>query len=1273
MQLSRLISGNRRYSYVVMALIVAVLVIGLVSQRVLDAKKNNWQSNLTSSLNEIQSSSKDVLKNKQESLLAFHKTITDSFRKLTEPSYTDADIVQLIAAYKNEGMCLEIIKNKSAVIAWKENAPVTPEAFGRTRYAPSETFFYESPLATYFCVYDTIALNGDSYVLLTGLPVEKFYQNKSAKEKTSLSLELEDRFSTEFHIDYSAGEPKSVDGRFYSFYLKNNNNNAIAMITVMKPSLRNELQSISKIIGIIQAILMLIAFGFLGLAVRADYSKLKNEFAKALIVVAFMGALRWLMYRLGIPASLLGDSLADPANFASQFGGGIVKSPIEFFITVLFALAAGMYILRMVEKYFAGKEWNLPKSRALYVVIFLCYAFILLLSIRGIAASIKSVIFDSSLRYFNEPDIIPDSTHFVMNFGTLVAGVAMILLLLVIHRLVQKAIKPLAPYGTLTEFAIQTTALCVLGYPFIRMQNTPLISYSLLIIIVVCLQALFYIYETRKTKLIYFLLITGLFSSVITITLMNHFNTALEKESLKTTVSELNRPQKEFLRFLVSEALVRSQSEQSISSALEKNDANFKAASFMLWNRTSLKQESVRSSVTLVNRNHAIIGSFDAGTSVPQWIVDLLFATPVKEMRIIDVPGGSASHNEAAGIIPVKNDDEIIGYVAVQVVFEPRMLIENTVPVILRGDAKYINTVLNPDDLNIVVIAKDECEYAYGDFYPNKTQMQELADAVNAGDEDWFSFEFNGEKYIVYAQKSNGSGSTGIIAVALKERKLEWSFFNFFKLFIIHSFILLICYLIIAGIQYSRKRTIALTFRGQLLLAFMVVSIIPLIALAVFNRSITNAKSKQNLKSSLIEKVETIGSAVPLKVRFGTSIQQAMTDASRETNIQFTAFEKTKVFFTTESALYGTSFLPNVMNSAADLNINHAGLKEYFSEDVLNNFRYYTIYKTVTIDGKQYILAANTLSNDIPGILSPVDVDVFLFGMYSLAIIIIIGISSLLANRIAYPIKKLTLATRAVAHGDFNVKLENKEIGEMKELFSGFNSMTEELAKSQSELANMEREAAWKEFARQVAHEIKNPLTPMKLTIQQLIAAFKDKSPLFEDIFNKVTTTVLHQIETLNSIASEFSAFARMPAMNIQTINILPQIQEVIVLFQNEKIVIHFSAEEKEYIAQGDAAQMKRMVVNFIRNSIQAGAVNVEISLRKEDTDIILVIADDGKGIAPENADKIFESNFTTKSSGMGLGLKLAKRYIENTGGSIVIDKSKAEGAAFRITFPKAV
>src|ERR1035441_7497673 len=127
----------------------------------------------------------------------------------------------------------------------------------------------------------------------------------------------------------------------------------------------------------------------------------------------------------------------------------------------------------------------------------------------------------------------------------------------------------------------------------------------------------------------------------------------------------------------------------------------------------------------------------------------------------------------------------------------------------------------------------------------------------------------------------------------------------------------------------------------------------------------------------------------------------------------------------------------------------------------------------------------------------------------------------------------------SVKQGDLNVSIINKEKGELRDLLNGFNSMVGELKNNQNELAEFEREKAWKEMAKQVAHEIKNPLTPMKLSIQQLIISVKDKKTNFEEIFEKLSNTILNQIENLNQIASEFSKFARMPRINLEEIDLL--------------------------------------------------------------------------------------------------------------------------------------
>ena len=249
--------------------------------------------------------------------------------------------------------------------------------------------------------------------------------------------------------------------------------------------------------------------------------------------------------------------------------------------------------------------------------------------------------------------------------------------------------------------------------------------------------------------------------------------------------------------------------------------------------------------------------------------------------------------------------------------------------------------------------------------------------------------------------------------------------------------------------------------------------------------------------------------------------------------------------------------------------------------------------------------------------------------------------------------------------------MPNVEKGEIRDLINGFNIMTKELNKRQTELAEMERETAWKEMARQVAHEIKNPLTPMKLAIQQLIIASKDNHPSFNAIFEKVTSTVLNQIDILNTIASEFSNFARMPNYNLETIDLIPVIKDTLNLFIDEKIQIKFDTTLTSAIIEADNSQLRRIIVNLVRNSIQAGATTLKIIVSDETDQYNISVEDNGTGIPESIKSKIFEHNFTTKDFGMGLGLKLAKKFIESIGGKLYLKHSSNNGSEFVIQLNK--
>jgi nitrogen fixation/metabolism regulation signal transduction histidine kinase len=189
--------------------------------------------------------------------------------------------------------------------------------------------------------------------------------------------------------------------------------------------------------------------------------------------------------------------------------------------------------------------------------------------------------------------------------------------------------------------------------------------------------------------------------------------------------------------------------------------------------------------------------------------------------------------------------------------------------------------------------------------------------------------------------------------------------------------------------------------------------------------------------------------------------------------------------------------------------------------------------------------------------------------------------------------------------------------------------------------------------------------------VQQLSAAHKDKSPKFNEIFEKVTNTLIEQIETLKNIATEFSTFARMPKLNAEKINLYSAINNAVNLFAEEEVSVNINSSTQNAVVIADLDQITRTLINLIRNSIQANSKNIKCTISEEENDFIVKIEDDGNGIPDNIRERVFENNFTTKKEGMGIGLNLAKKYLENINGTIKIESTSEKGTTIVLSFPK--
>jgi nitrogen fixation/metabolism regulation signal transduction histidine kinase len=235
--------------------------------------------------------------------------------------------------------------------------------------------------------------------------------------------------------------------------------------------------------------------------------------------------------------------------------------------------------------------------------------------------------------------------------------------------------------------------------------------------------------------------------------------------------------------------------------------------------------------------------------------------------------------------------------------------------------------------------------------------------------------------------------------------------------------------------------------------------------------------------------------------------------------------------------------------------------------------------------------------------------------------------------------------------------------------------MVEKLEKSARLLKRSERENAWREIAQQIAHEIRNPLTPMKLNVQYLQRCYAGKDKNFDEKFKNLTTSLITQIEALNDVASMFSDLARAESSEMVLLDIVPLLRSSVLLYNNTSSVdVIFTTTLEKALVKAREPELLRVFNNLVKNAVQAvgdGEGRVEVVLFEENNQYIVQVKDSGKGISEELKKKIFLPYFTTKSGGTGIGLAIVKNIITELGGSITFDSETGKGTVFTIRFNK--
>jgi two-component system, NtrC family, nitrogen regulation sensor histidine kinase NtrY len=379
-----------------------------------------------------------------------------------------------------------------------------------------------------------------------------------------------------------------------------------------------------------------------------------------------------------------------------------------------------------------------------------------------------------------------------------------------------------------------------------------------------------------------------------------------------------------------------------------------------------------------------------------------------------------------------------------------------------------------------------------------------------------------------------------------------------------------------------------------------------------------------------------------------------------------------------EPTVYKRGILSKKIDPVAFYHLNRLTQVEWVQQESIGNFSYLSIYAPVREEGPgdvhaylsiPYFSSQQELNQEISNfVVTVINLNAFIF--------LIAGLIALfITNRITRSFSVISDKMREVNLGRLNEEITWNRNDEIGELVKEYNKMVNKLEESAAALAKNEREGAWREMARQVAHEIKNPLTPMKLSIQYLQKSIDSNQPNVKELSTNVANTLVEQIDHLSKIAADFSQFANIGNINAEKFDLHEVLGSLKDLYQpDENVNFIWQPVEQQVCIEADKTQMNRLFTNLFTNAIEAseGKCLLEVKEELRNSHIRVSVKDSGEGIAPEMQARIFIPNFTTKSSGTGLGLAMCKGIIEQAKGKIWFETEKGKGTTFHVELPLA-
>lgn len=610
------------------------------------------------------------------------------------------------------------------------------------------------------------------------------------------------------------------------------------------------------------------------------------------------------------------------------------------------------------------------------------------------------------------------------------------------------------------------------------------------------------------------------------------------------------------------------------------------------------------------------------------------------------------------------------GYVMLELLLK-KIIPENVYPELLVD--KSFQHFYHSQDISYAVFTDSTILFSSGKF------NYDLSFGLNwLGNPELYKEGVITDGYLHIAQEDQNN-RVAVVSSRLPPRMHTLANFSFLMVL---GLIIILVFLLIHGIvNYVRGEKLYFSARIQLLLnlAFF----LPLFLVSITTLNLTSRSSQNQVNDDYLNKAESFSSQLSVQLddyldndrEKVVSFENQLTDLAKLTNLDANVYDaRGKLLATSQPQIFENNLLSNYIHPEALRKIEH-GENVAIETERVGTLEYYVSYaalkapltgKLIGILGIPFFQSAYSIEKVQITILANI------LNIFVLMFIVLVILSYFVSQWLTFPLKFITQSLQRTSLTKINQPLTWKADDEIGLMVREYNQMLYKLSESKAELEQTQRERTWREIAQQVAHEIKNPLTPMKLTLQQLQRSLQSETNTIEKT-EKAVSSLLSQVETLNEIASSFSTFAKMPEPVMQRLELVSLVRRI-VLLHSQSGMLSFSTTLREIFIQGDEQLLGRTFSNLILNAFQSGRPGhqqqLKIFLDIKDGKVLLRFQDSGKGIEPHVAERIFLSHFSTKKSGSGLGLAIAKQAIEQMHGKIWFDTVVGQGTTFFIELP---